>query len=401
MSLDSKKILIGITGGIAAYKICELIRLLVKANAEVRVIVTPNALQFITLVTLEALSRNPVIYDEFSIGVKDSISHIELSKWADAFMIAPASANTIAKLRMGIADNVVTTTALAYNKSFLIAPAMNSQMWNNEATQENVEFLKKRGVIVVGPEFGDFAASNEEVGFGRMTEPKDLMLAIERHIEFQDRFQQKKVLVVAGGTSEPIDAVRVITNRSTGTLGKLIAERFLRNNANVTLLLSENVTEEPTGITCYRFTTVDSLHRLLNQHVPKSDFWIMCAAVSDRKPKVNALGKKIKKEALGNYLEWEPTIDLLAFHTKQNPDCVSIGFSLEDHWDENVVKEKLVKKNVTAMVWNNPLRSDTGFGLANIEAKILDIENCIDLGIISRETLASKIVDYCSKYVKT
>ncbi|MCX7835118.1 MAG: bifunctional phosphopantothenoylcysteine decarboxylase/phosphopantothenate--cysteine ligase CoaBC [bacterium] len=397
--LTGKKILLGISGGIAAYKCCELIRLLVKENAEVRVMTTPNALHFVTKVTLEALSRNPVQCDDFPIGVKNNISHIELAKWADALLIAPASANTIAKLRMGIADNVVTTTTLVFNRPYLIAPAMNSQMWNNPATQENLEVLKNRGVILIGPEFGEMAAANEEVGFGRMTEPKDLLTVLARFIDFKDVFHQKKVLVVAGGTSEPIDGVRVITNRSTGTLGKCIAEKFIRRNAQVTLLASENITELPYGIPSFSFNTVDSLHKLLTKHLPHHDIWIMCAAVSDRKPKGNWFEKKLKKEELGTFLEWEPTIDLIQYHSKENPNCVIIGFSLEDHWDEQIAREKLIQKNATAIVWNNPLRSDTGFGNLNLEAKLIDDHQTMDWGVLSREELATNLVEYCSRYV--
>lgn len=397
-NLTHKKVLLGITGGIAAYKICELIRLLISAGAEVRVMVTPNALQFVTPVTLEALSRNPLISEEFPVGIGNTISHIELADWADAILIAPASANTIAKLRYGFADNLLTTTMLVANRPYLIAPAMNSQMWDNQATQENVNILKDRGVWVIGPEYGLMAAKSEKVGFGRMTEPSDLFLTIERYLDFKDYFHKKNVLVTAGGTSEPIDRIRYISNRSTGTLGIHIAEQFHRSNANVTLLLSESANSTPYGIHTLRFNSVDSLNQLLVEHLAKMEVWIMAAAVSDRKP-MNQYTGKVKKQDLGDFLQWEPTVDLLATHSKLNTSCFTIGFALEETWDETVAFDKLNVKNSNAIVWNNPLKDDTGFGEMPLEAKLIEKNKWTDWGKLERIDLAKKIVQYCIENV--
>ncbi len=392
-TLNGKRILVGITGGIAVYKTCELIRLLVKAGAEVRVVATANAMEFITRVTLETLSRNTLELSSFPNDGKADPRHITLARWADLFVVAPASANLLAKYRCGIADDLLTTSLMAYTGKVLIAPAMNTAMWEQPATQENVSVLKQRGVGFVGPEFGFMAAANEQIGAGRMTEPGDLFVSINRSLYADTSLHDVPVLIVAGPTSEPIDAVRYISNRSTGTLGILLAECFTRTGAKVKLLLGDTPLQAPYGIDCERFDTVASLDSKLKEHLANHRVWVMAAAVSDRKPVAGSSTRKIKKTYLGDALPWEPTPDLLARYavSKTNAQYV-VGFALEDSWVVEEAQRKLSQKHVDLLVWNNPLTSQTGFGSANLEARLIELHQIQDLGIVSRTELADKIV---------
>ncbi|MDK9700416.1 MAG: bifunctional phosphopantothenoylcysteine decarboxylase/phosphopantothenate--cysteine ligase CoaBC [bacterium] len=394
--LSDKKIVVGISGGIAVYKTCELIRLLIKTGATVRVMATQNAMEFITPLTLETLSRNRLETTLWPNDGRVEPRHIDLARWADAILIAPATANLIAKLRTGIADDLLTSTMLAYPHPYLLAPAMNTAMWQHPATQENIKVLQERGVVTIGPDAGALAAANEEPGAGRMSEPAELLLALERHFDRSESHRGKKVLVVAGPTSEPIDAVRVITNRSTGTLGIAIAEQYHRVGASVTLLLGDTPVQPPLGIECHRFTTVASLQSLLISYVPVNELWVMVAAVSDRKPLMQSSSEKWKKSALGDALPWEPTPDLLATFAKtKRSDQLIIGFALEDHWDETEANRKRESKHCDWLVWNNPVTDDTGFGTAPLLAKLISETKTIDLGKVSRSELAKKIVSTC------
>jgi len=395
-AISGKKILIGITGGIAVYKTCEVVRLFVKAGAEVRVVATKNALEFITPLTLETLSRNHVETELFPDDGKADARHITLARWADLVVLAPASANLLAKMRTGIADDLLTTTLLAYEGKILVAPAMNTAMWNHPATQENVAVLKQRGLLFIGPEFGEMAAANEQSGIGRMTEPELLFLSVDRLLDWNNALRDVPVLVVAGPTTEPIDAVRAITNRSTGALGIAIAERFYRCGAKVKLLLGDTPRTAPYGIESSRFSTVDSLHKLLEENVPEYRVWVMAAAVSDRRP-VNADPmKKIKKDALGDSIKWEPTPDLLAtLSAKKKENQYVVGFALEDNWNAGEANRKLREKHLDLLVWNNPLGLRSGFGDADIEARLVDADSIEDIGIVSRSDLADTLVLRC------
>lgn len=294
--IAGKKILVGISGGIAAYKTPILIRLLIKAGAEVKVVVTPNALEFVTRVTLETLSKHK-IYDQVFGSVNDySTEHVALTDWADAFVIAPATANIIGKYASGIADDALSTSLLAFNKAVFIAPAMNCKMWNNFAVQKNMEYLRLQGVHVIGPASGDLACGYE--GAGRMDEPEVICRALHDFFVQSQSLKGIKAMVTAGPTYEAIDPVRFIGNHSSGLMGFCIAEELASRGADVTLIAGPtSLKTNHTGIKRIDIVSAQDMYDACINHFSESKLCVMSAAVADYKPAVVAQ-EKIKKNVL-------------------------------------------------------------------------------------------------------
>lgn len=383
--LENKNILIGITGGIAAYKICSLIRLFKKAKANVRVVVTPNALQFVTKLTLQTLSNNEVYVDNFEID-EFKPEHISLCE-ADIFIIAPATANTISKMANGICDNLLLSTACAFAKPILIAPAMNTNMWKNPFVQENLEKLQKHGCRILDPETGFLACGTN--GTGRMVEVEDIFEETSRILSENKILQGKKILITAGGTKEKIDPVRYISNCSSGKMGLALADSAYEMGAEVTLV-STFATEKP-----YKNIVTDSaceMEKAVKTELPNQDCIIMAAAVADYRV-ANYSEQKMKKTA----------DDKIFLELVKNPDILKslagskskiVGFCAESENLLENAKTKIQNKGCDYLVANDISRKDIGFSSDLNEVYILDKNlNICHIEKDTKKNIARKILE--------
>ena len=338
---NHKKLVLGITGGIAAYKAAELVRLLVKANYDVQVVMTESACQFITPVTMQALSGKPVFTGMWDSSIDNGMPHIELSRDADAIVIAPATAEFIAKLLHGRADDLLSTLCLACDCPLLVAPAMNKQMWENAATQRNFAQLKADGVTILGPAAGEQACG--EVGLGRMLEPDELLADINAFFT-PKLLAGKRVLVTAGATQEMIDPVRAITNLSSGKMGYALAQAASDMGAEVILVSGATALTAPKNVKTISATSADNMYQAVMQNIGKQDIFISVAAVADYTPtKPNT--QKIKKSDASLTIELTATKDILkeVASLPNAPFCV--GFAAEsEHLIEYASKKRIVKK---------------------------------------------------------
>jgi phosphopantothenoylcysteine decarboxylase / phosphopantothenate---cysteine ligase len=376
------RILVGVTGGIAAYKACELVRLLVKAGHEVIPLVTPGADRFVRAETFNALARR----DPAAGGL---YPHLER---ADLLVIAPLTANTLAKLAHGLADNVVTEAALAHDGPTLVAPAMNTRMWRHPATQANVDVLHARGVELIGPEEGELAEGEE--GIGRMAEPEAIAARCEELLEVTNgALEGKTVVVTAGGTREPIDAVRFVGNRSSGRMGVAIAVEARRRGADVTLIASNLSVQPPRGIEVVDAPTAEDLARETLSRAD-SDVVVMAAAVSDYRPAETLEGKRAKDRDHWT-LELEPTDDVLRALTAESTNGrVVVGFAAEAGADGlSRAREKRAVKKADLLVYNDVARSDIGFESPQNEVVIISEQGERRIERAPKARVAAEILD--------
>ena len=342
-----KKILLGVTGSIAAYKAAELIRLLRKNNFFVQVVLTKSAKQFVTPLTLQALSGNPVLENMWEPTEGNGMEHINLARTADLILIAPASGNFIAKLANGLADDLLTNLCLAKSCPLLVAPAMNVEMFNNKATQRNIETIKNDGIGISGPDSGEQACG--EVGFGRLINFESMMLDIKKIISPQI-FSNKKILISSGATLEKIDEARAITNLSSGLMGLNLAKMAYTMGAEVTVISGHSNYEFPSCINTIKAINHDEMSNSITSHIEKNDIYISAAAISDYKP--NFTEGKIKKESEKISLELTKTKDILSHIGKDFSHKLVVGFAAES---ENLIenaRNKLVSKNLDIIVGN-------------------------------------------------
>lgn len=369
--LTGKKVLLGITGAIAAYKVCELIRLFKKNGVQVQVVVTPNALNFVTKTTLETLSQNPLYVEQFEI--KDfKPEHIALSDESDIFVIAPISANTIAKLTLGICDNLLTSIYCAYKKPVIIAPCMNTGMWENPAVQKNIEALKSRGVNVVEPESGYLACGTE--GNGRLADINKIFETAKQVLLPEQILKGKRVIVTAGGTKEDIDIARYIGNNSSGKMGLALADSASSLGAEVVLI---STVEAKRNYKVINVKSADEMYNAVKSEFVNADILAMAAAVSDYRVK-NKIGGKIKKTGAGLTLELIENPDILRemCAIKKSNQTV-IGFCAES---ENLIenaKEKIKNKGCDYICANDVSQKDIGFSSNFNELYIINKENKI------------------------
>lgn len=377
--------MIGITGGIAAYKICTLIRLYRKAGANVRVVLTPNALNFVTKLTLQTLSNNEVYVDNFEID-EYKPEHIALTE-ADIFVIAPASANTIGKIANGICDNLLLSTACAFSKPILIAPAMNENMWNNPFVQENMSKLKKHGYHIVDPETGFLACGTN--GVGRMKEPEEIF---DRTVEIFNETQKlkgKKILITAGGTREKIDPVRYITNASSGKMGLALADNAYRMGADVTLISTFKADKPYKNIVT---ETALEMEKAVKENLSNQDCVIMAAAVSDYRVE-NCAENKIKKQGNKLTLELVENPDILKSICK-TPNKIICGFCAESENLLENAKAKIQKKGCDFLIANDISRKDIGFNTDENEVYIIDKSlNIKHIEKDTKENIAQRILE--------
>ncbi len=349
MALTGKRILLGITGGIAAYKAAELVRLLVKAGANVRVAMTEAATRFITPVTLQALSGQNVWTDLWDARVADNMGHIELSRDRELILVAPASADFLAKLAHGLADDLLSTLCLARRCPLMVAPAMNVEMWENVATARNAETLRADGVVISGPASGGQACG--EMGMGRMTEPADILADVEFFFQ-PKRLQGKRVVVTAGPTEEPVDPVRVLTNTSSGKMGYAVARAAQEAGAEVTLISGPVSLPTPAGVARVDVRTAREMFDAVKKDAKSADVFISVAAVADYRVK-HPSGQKIKKaNGRSLSLELEENPDILAWVAALSKGPFCVGFAAESEKLGEHAKEKRARKNIPLIAAN-------------------------------------------------
>ena len=359
----NKHILLGVSGGIAAYKSAELVRLLRKQGNEVRVVMTRSAMQFISPLTFQALSGNPVHSELLDADAENAMGHISLARWADLLIIAPATANLIAKLSHGLADDLLSTLYLAALCSVYVAPAMNQAMWNKAVTQENIEKLQRHGVTVIGPEQGDQACG--ETGFGRMSEPVAICKHLAHALELQNPstaqcLQGLKVLISAGPTREPLDPVRYITNRSSGKMGYALANAALKAGAEVTLVSGPVALAAPANIDLVKVETAAQMYEAVMSRASDHSIYIGAAAVADYSPAIMQ-PEKIKKQAEQTTIILQKTKDILADVAKLDKRPFTVGFAAETHELEAYARDKLARKKLDMIAANWVGRELGGF----------------------------------------
>jgi phosphopantothenoylcysteine decarboxylase/phosphopantothenate--cysteine ligase len=364
--LAGRRVLLGVTGGIAAYKACILTRLLTQAGATVQVVMTPSATRFVGTDTFAALSGRPAYTEVWE--EPGSVLHVRLARGADVCVVAPATANVIAKLSGGIADDLITSTLLEATCPLVVAPAMHSGMWEHPATQANVRSLRERGTVMVGPARGPLAAGDE--GVGRMAEPEDILATLEEVASRGRDLAGRRIVVTAGPTWEPIDAVRFVGNRSTGRMGFAVAREAFGRGADVTLIVGPGTVEPPEGPRVVRVATANEMRMAVLKAAEDADAVIMAAAVADFRPREAAPGK-LKKEEGPPRLELVPTPDILAELGQMKGDRVLVGFAAETEDVETAGRTKLVAKGLDLLVANEVGREGTGFGAESNHAAIL------------------------------
>ena len=394
--LRDKNIVLGVTGGIAAYKACDLVSRLKKQGARVRVVLTANAVKFVPPLTFETLSGNPVVTDTFE--PRKSLEHISLAKWADAFVIAPASANCLAKLAVGIADDLLSTTALAMTAPLLIAPAMNANMWRHPATQANFQTLLDRGAKAVGPMSGHLACGDDDVG--RMAEPEQIVAALDALLNPRRDYEGRRVLVTAGPTVERIDPVRYITNRSTGKMGYAIAEAARDRGAEVVLVSGPVSLAEPTGIEVVKIESSAQLCEAVLARGDASDVVIQAAAPADFRP-AQVAEQKIKKTGEGMTLALENTTDIAAeLGRRKHPGQVLVAFAAETNDVLENARGKLARKKADLIVANDVSRSDAGFGVDDNAVTLITDDEARELPLMPKRAVADGILDRVAELMK-
>ncbi len=395
--LQGKTILLGVTGSIAAYKAADLASKLTQAGAQVDTILTENATQFVAPLTFRSLTHRPVMTSLFDLDSEEAIEHVALAQRADILVVAPATAHTLAKLALGLADDALTTTALATAAPLLVAPAMDAHMWEHPTVQEHIAILKARGAHIAGPASGRLASGI--VGHGRMLEPEALVGHIRWVLGQSGDLKGRKIVVTAGGTQEPIDPVRVVTNHSSGKMGYAIAEAARDRGADVTLITAPTNLTHPIGVTSINVTTVAEMRTAVLDACAGANALVMAAAVSDYRL-AQVASQKIKKGGPDQSL----TLDLV-----KNPDffleiptgVLRVGFAAET---ENLItnaRAKITAKNLSLIVANDVTKEGSGFGTDTNQVTFIDQAGTVDeLPLLSKYDVGQRILDRILKMLK-
>ena len=389
--LKGKTVILGVTGSIAAYKAASLASMLVKQGAEVNVIMTANAVNFINPITFETLTGRKCLVDTFDRNFEFQVEHVSLAKKADLVMIAPASANVIGKMAGGIADDMLTTTVLACTCPKLVAPAMNTRMFENSIVQENMRKLESHGFQIISPAVGHLACG--DTGAGKMPEPSVLLEYILQEIGMEKDLAGKKILITAGPTREAIDPVRFLTNHSTGKMGYALARIAAMRGADVTLVSGPVQLSVPLTVKCVNVTTAKEMFDAVRELAPEQEIVIKAAAVADYRP-ANVSSEKVKKTDGVLSLPLERTDDILQYLGEHKAaDQFLCGFSMEtEHMLENS-RRKLEKKHLDMIVANNVKTAGAGLGTDTNVVTILTKETIVELPMMSKEEVAEKILD--------
>lgn len=389
--LKGKTIVLGVTGSIAAYKIASLASMLVKQHADVQVIMTKNATNFIHPITFETLTNKKCLVDTFDRNFEFEVEHVALAKKADVVMIAPATANVIAKMAYGLADDMLTTTVLACECKKIVAPAMNTRMLHNPAVQENLKKLQTYGMEVISPSKGMLAC--RDIGDGKLPEPEVLLDYILREAAYEKDLTGKKVLVTAGPTIEKIDPVRYITNHSTGKMGYAIARNCMMRGADVTLVTGPTSIEKPRFVRVIQIESAKEMFDAVTSCAGEQDIIVKAAAVADYRPK-NISDEKMKKSSASMALELEKTDDILQYLGEHKREGQFLcGFSMEtEHMVENS-RAKLKRKQADMIAANNLKQEGAGFGTDTNVITLITEEETKQLTLMTKEEAASKIID--------
>lgn len=395
-SLANKHIVLGVTGGIAAYKSADLVRRLRDAGAEVRVVMTRAACEFIGVLTLQALSGHKVHIDLLDADAEAAMSHIELARWADAVLIAPATANTLAKIAQGLADDLLSTLCLASKAPLCIAPAMNHVMWSDANTRANIELLQQRGVKIFGPASGAQACG--ETGEGRMQEPLQLVEQLSQIFQ-SGALQGRKVLITAGPTHEAIDPVRFIANRSSGKMGFALAAAAVEAGAHVTLISGPVALPAPGRVIRMDVESAADMHTAVMRHIHAQDIFIGCAAVADYRPATTQL-QKIKKSDAPLQLDLVKNPDILAdvAALEQPPFCV--GFAAETENLRTHAQQKLVAKRLQIIAANDVTKPDSGFNSDYNALHVFWPGGDTLLGTASKQQIARQLIALIAQHYK-
>ncbi|MEH6357993.1 MAG: bifunctional phosphopantothenoylcysteine decarboxylase/phosphopantothenate--cysteine ligase CoaBC [Pseudomonadales bacterium] len=390
--LSNKQIILGVTGGIAAYKSAELVRLLKGAGADVHVVMTKGGQEFITPLTMQALSGNPVHTTLLDPEAEAGMGHIELARWADLILIAPASADFIARLAQGQGDDLLATLCLATTAPIAIAPAMNQAMWKDNNTQRNVKSLQSNSVVIMGPAHGEQACG--DIGPGRMLEPAELTHLTANQFEYNTLTGQH-VVITAGPTREPIDPVRYITNHSSGKMGYALAEAAAEAGANVTLISGPVNLPTPSRVQRVDVSTAQEMYEAAIESAAQCDIFIASAAVADYTP-VSVADQKIKKHPDSMTIELRPTIDIVASVAALEPKPFTVGFAAETQNVLGYAQGKLNKKKLNMIVANDVSVAGIGFNSDDNAATLIWPEGQLEIPKMSKRQLARSIIDTIS-----
>lgn len=390
MTLKNKRVLLGVTGGIAAYKSAEVTSRLRKMGADVHVAMTKSAIEFVSPLTFRTVSANPVFTDMFSEPKVWNVEHISLAEWPDVVLVAPATANFVAKMALGLADDFLSTVLLAVRAQIFVAPAMNHAMYHHPATRKNLRILQDRGISVIGPDRGFQACGTE--GDGRMSEPEQIVNELEAFFSQGRIMAGKKVLVTAGGTREPLDPVRYIGNFSSGKMGYAVAQAFAEAGAEVTLVSAPSNIEVPHGVKLISVVTAVEMYKEVLARFPEQDIVVKAAAVADYRPQSQEVHKMKKKEQSLN-LELVPNPDILSKLGESKQNQLVVGFAAEtrDHLENGL--EKLKRKKADILVVNDVTLPEAGFGTdTNIVSFLFSDGRRRDLPVMSKLAVSRELV---------
>lgn len=391
MTLAGKRVVVGMTGGIACYKAAELVRLLARHEASVRVIMTRNAQEFITPLTLQALSGAPVSTDTFSLTQESEIGHIRLADTADVVVVAPATANLIGKLAAGIADDLLTTVLTATRAPILLAPAMNVHMFENSIVQDNLGRLRAAGIHVIGPESGILACGY--TGVGRLSEPEVIVEEVRALLSPKD-LTGERLLVTAGANREAIDPVRFLSSRSTGRMGYAAARAARRHGAEVTLITGPSTLTPPTGVTVVATVTAIDMHRAVLRAYPRATGVVMTAAVADYRPE-RVAPQKLSKGKGPMRLTLVRNPDILSELGQRKGNRLLIGFAAETHDVRQRAMRKLREKHLDLIVANDVTETDAGFESETNRVQLIDRRGgCEELPLLSKDAVAERLCDW-------
>lgn len=395
--LKGKKILLGITGSIAAYKAAMLVRVLVKQGAEVQVVMTATAKHFITPLTMATLSKRPILVEFFDPENGLWNSHVSLGEWADCYVIAPATAATIAKMANGVADNLLVTSYLSARCDVLVAPAMDLDMFKHPSTTKNIDILRSYGNYIIEPEAGELASGLE--GKGRMAEPEHIADYIVEHFKKKSRLAGRKFVVTAGATVEPIDPVRFISNHSSGKMGYAIAGELVARGAAVTLVSGAATASVPSGVELVKVGSAAQMYEAASEAFDEADGAVLCAAVADYTPEAVS-DTKIKKAEGQMSIALKQTTDIAASLGQIKGDKMLVGFALETNNEVENALGKLARKNLDFIVLNSMQDGNACFGVDTNRISIIDKESKTDFETKDKKAVASDIVDKIESILK-
>ncbi|MFZ5518289.1 MAG: bifunctional phosphopantothenoylcysteine decarboxylase/phosphopantothenate--cysteine ligase CoaBC [Candidatus Zhuqueibacterota bacterium] len=388
---DGKKIVVGVTGGIAAYKTCELVRELKKNNAQVQVVMTEAATRFITPLTLATLSEKPVLLDLFADRISNPTVHIDVARWADAILVCPATANTIGKVAAGLADNLLTTLILATTAPVIFCPAMNKEMYRNAICQKNMDQLSQQGHHFVKSDEGELACG--EYGWGRLAELVSILNRLKKVLLGTNALSGKRVLITAGRTEEPLDPVRIFTNYSSGKMGFALAEAAALKGADVTLISGPNDLSPFDGVRLIRIQTSEQMADAVQQEIERQDIVIMSAAVADFAPATFSDQKLKKAEATASF-EFKRTKDILKTVGQSKGNMILVGFAVETENERENSLKKLREKNLDLIVTNNPKVEGAAFAVDTNIVTLMTRDGQVEaVPMMTKKLLAHKIMD--------